>query len=942
MYEHYEKHRTDNITDPELRQSRPISTISGWDQERDDVNIHSQNQHSQQIQTIQSDEFTSIDVRDEDNIEAIDKEEAANNDQQSYDQQKSLNDQSQKSTISNISDVYNKEINGGETVNDINIKFINDEQQQQFNTVTKSDMNDDNKLKEIPQEQLGNVDFHNDNGGDIKSVIKNEIDESREIATEMIAEILQKSEELLDDCKQVADDLLNQHETAVIKDEELEQAVHEVVSGVRQIQLKSVEEVEKEIVKEEGVELMAAAKSENEKKLEQEDKETDIEVCAIINDRKQSTAGASDDDERISDSVKIVVESKNEVDEHTITARPTSIEVIVNEIIDDCVNKFEINVMEKNCNEGVSDLIENKKYNNEVKEENVKDTNNEDNLKAANEDVGEIKVPEKHVSSKEVNNLNEIIERDEKIEKDQVNNQYSINGDENTGLIIEIKNKNIIEDENEVRQVLNEVIDNAVKEFDVDSKSIEKQTLIQDNCYKITNECDLINNNITTEQSEQHENTKINFSTSNDSALPSSLSDDSPINENKTNNSTPSPTVSNDETNIQENLQKHHHHQHHNESTVGIENQHKRQKSTSSRPMFSPGPTRPPFRIPEFKWSYIHQRLLSDVLFSLETDIQVWRSHSTKSVLDFVNSAENAIFVVNTVHLISQLADNLIIACGGLLPLLASATSPNSELDVLEPTQGMPLDVAVSFLQRLVNMADVLVFASSLNFGELEAEKNMSSGGILRQCLRLVSTCAVRNCLECKERTRNAYNGTSLREIPGSALEALIRGAQTSSPKSIVDSLSGPLSPVKDPEKLLQDMDVNRLRAVIYRDVVSKSLHNTESLIYEIVRIFYDFTFIIIHVIYSFSKFFFFYFIFSQEETKQAQFLSLAIVYFISVLMVSKYRDILEPPTEIQHQRSSPIMARTTPTPGNFFSLFMYTLLNFKFGRYKILFTGNM
>lgn len=106
----------------------------------------------------------------------------------------------------------------------------------------------------------------------------------------------------------------------------------------------------------------------------------------------------------------------------------------------------------------------------------------------------------------------------------------------------------------------------------------------------------------------------------------------------------------------------------------------KSNSSSSTRPMFSPGPTRPPFRIPEFKWSYIHQRLLSDVLFSLETDIQVWRSHSTKSVLDFVNSSDNAIFVVNTVHLISQLADNLIIACGGLLPLLASATSPNVRL----------------------------------------------------------------------------------------------------------------------------------------------------------------------------------------------------------------------------------------------------------------------
>ena len=103
--------------------------------------------------------------------------------------------------------------------------------------------------------------------------------------------------------------------------------------------------------------------------------------------------------------------------------------------------------------------------------------------------------------------------------------------------------------------------------------------------------------------------------------------------------------------------------------------------SKKERTTFSPGPARPPFRIPEFRWSYIHQRLLSDVLFSLETDIQVWRSHSTKSVLDFVNSGDNAIFVVNTVHLISQLADNLIIACGGLLPLLASATSPNVSLE---------------------------------------------------------------------------------------------------------------------------------------------------------------------------------------------------------------------------------------------------------------------
>ncbi|XP_050442787.1 neurobeachin isoform X2 [Adelges cooleyi] len=287
--------------------------------------------------------------------------------------------------------------------------------------------------------------------------------------------------------------------------------------------------------------------------------------------------------------------------------------------------------------------------------------------------------------------------------------------------------------------------------------------------------------------------------------------------------------------------------------------------SVDSRPMFNPGPSRPPFRIPEFKWSYIHQRLLSDVLYSLESNIQIWRGHSTKSVLDFVNGSENAIFVVNTVHLISQLSDNLIIACGGLLPLLASATSPNSELDIMEPTQGMTVEVAASLLQRLVNMADVLVFASSLNFSELETEKNMSSGGILRQCLRLVCTNAVRNCLECKERSRLLVLPSQPNNPKQLHLQSLIRAGQ-SSPKSLID---GSTNPIRDPEKLLQEMDINRLRAVIYRDV---------------------------------------------EETKQAQFLSLAIVYFVSVLMVSKYRDILEPPTTSMQVHGSTPANNQAPT----------------------------
>lgn len=59
----------------------------------------------------------------------------------------------------------------------------------------------------------------------------------------------------------------------------------------------------------------------------------------------------------------------------------------------------------------------------------------------------------------------------------------------------------------------------------------------------------------------------------------------------------------------------------------------------------------------------------------LKTLVLLSRSHSTKTILDFVNNSENVIFVHNSIHLISQVLDNLIMACGGILPLLSAATS---------------------------------------------------------------------------------------------------------------------------------------------------------------------------------------------------------------------------------------------------------------------------
>ncbi|OZC06943.1 hypothetical protein X798_06040 [Onchocerca flexuosa] len=144
------------------------------------------------------------------------------------------------------------------------------------------------------------------------------------------------------------------------------------------------------------------------------------------------------------------------------------------------------------------------------------------------------------------------------------------------------------------------------------------------------------------------------------------------------------------------------------------------------------------YRTPEFCWSDVHLRLLDDLLISIENTVKEWKK-STTAILDIVNSNENSVFVANCVHVLSQLIDSLVMACGGLLPLLAAATSPN-------------------------------------------------------------------------------------------------RGKEG----------------IMDPEHLVQEIDLQRLRGVIYRDI---------------------------------------------EENRQAQFLALAVTYLLSVLMVSRYRDILEPPS---------------------------------------------
>ncbi|XP_043498215.1 neurobeachin isoform X10 [Polistes fuscatus] len=875
MYEHYERQRSDNITDPELRQQRPISTISGWDQQHSGNNgynrpspwTNQQNHeaqhvernykefdgtegndrmeetcscdlnsidntesdgspaivksHSETLDTMQSSEAVSLDSRLSDKPETPTTAREIHTDtptilEEANSEVASLpttQETSEVISIESSSDVYS-EVQKSPSPDSMVIQSSTvqkeDENVQQEMIVPTKDQIEDNENNKtdvdvvIEKEEVEKEATKNDNLNDEKTagpVESNDFETKKEYDDDKSQQLAENN-----DANSIKEKSPKKDKTDIESSEKAEESVDDEKQS----------EIINDMGKEESESLEQADDSKYLEKLQLEnDREiidSDTSEAYLTPTEQQETSTetktnvedvAKMDEKDFAEKVAVAEERNVRVDEDAeeIQDAPESPEDSINRVetddnaktIDSNDDKIEDKVEEE---EEIDKEVEKVVVSSTLEsDERVVDTLKDDKSAVINSNDDE-QVTEKHsrepstISTSVSDNKSDIPVRTEEV---GVTDSVSSNSD------IQSSVDNVTQVPNPKQQIptISTVCDATKSLPDGVPQNVSSNVIAMDN--------PITTNDLTPDHVDAHRRSSLPIVSSESNAEdPPSL----PVPLRKTSSPQKRPRSASTSTQVDPNH---------------FESKRTKQGNPSTRPMFSPGPTRPPFRIPEFKWSYIHQRLLSDVLFSLETDIQVWRSHSTKSVLDFVNSSENAIFVVNTVHLISQLADNLIIACGGLLPLLASATSPNSELDVIEPTQGMPIEVAVSFLQRLVNMADVLIFASSLNFGELEAEKNMSSGGILRQCLRL----------------------------------------------NIVDNLAHQLSPVKDPEKLLQDMDVNRLRAVIYRDV---------------------------------------------EETKQAQFLSLAIVYFISVLMVSKYRDILEPP--ISQRPPSPVQTIQTNGAG--------------------------
>ena len=140
----------------------------------------------------------------------------------------------------------------------------------------------------------------------------------------------------------------------------------------------------------------------------------------------------------------------------------------------------------------------------------------------------------------------------------------------------------------------------------------------------------------------------------------------------------------------------------------------------------------------------------------------------------------------------------------------------------------------INFLERVMLISDVIILGCNTGFSELETEKNLPNGAIVRQALRLSFTNAVRNCLEFRRTQANnvgSHRGSctltdivneskvTVNKDPVEALIELQMNSYLNSDTKPSEKQSVPGSR-KFSECLLQNVDICRLKALIYRDVV--------------------------------------------------------------------------------------------------------------------------
>lgn len=222
MYEHYERQRTDNITDPAVRQQRPISTISGWDQQTQAV---PNGYHSTEEQW-----HPSVAVREIEN----DKTEPVCN----CDLSSPISEGSPASFITKRDDSEGVSLDSRTSDLYSDVKIGKESPFSQDSPLKSQITEDVIELEEIAQDSPVCNGIHSESSPSLDSPYKNVLNDlndkqKTELIEDIVEEILTKSEKLLLRATQEEEDEDNIKTTSpVVEDEELLQAATEIVNSI--------------------------------------------------------------------------------------------------------------------------------------------------------------------------------------------------------------------------------------------------------------------------------------------------------------------------------------------------------------------------------------------------------------------------------------------------------------------------------------------------------------------------------------------------------------------------------------------------------------------------------------------------------------------------------------------------------------------------------------
>lgn len=225
MYEHYEMHRADNITDPLLRQQHPISTISGWHDTSQNIpnGCHPSNERWQNSSV----SLQEIEMNENDKSEQV----------CSCDYNSTLSEGSPVSYVAKHEDseVVSLDSRTSDLFSD---GKISKESPYSQDSPMKSHLIEDTIDVNLDSPLCNGI--HMESSPSFGSPVKMS-DHKSEIIEEIVQEILSKSEKLLEEHIHVCSDSNSRTTSPVIvQDQEIAQAIQEVVNNVSDVEKANV------------------------------------------------------------------------------------------------------------------------------------------------------------------------------------------------------------------------------------------------------------------------------------------------------------------------------------------------------------------------------------------------------------------------------------------------------------------------------------------------------------------------------------------------------------------------------------------------------------------------------------------------------------------------------------------------------------------------------